>query len=105
MENRYRSLETKIEEWADDKGIFSKGNPTAQALKTIEEANEILDAIDKESKEEVVDGLGDTLVTLIIQAKMQKVDLLDCLQSAYDVISKRSGVMKDGQFIKEKATN
>jgi NTP pyrophosphatase (non-canonical NTP hydrolase) len=105
MVSRYRKLEALVEDWADSIGIFSKGNPTAQALKTIEEANEILDAIDKESKEEVVDGLGDTLVTLIIQAKMQKVDLLDCLQSAYDVISKRSGVMKDGQFIKDKASN
>jgi NTP pyrophosphatase (non-canonical NTP hydrolase) len=105
MENRYRALETKIEEWADDKGIFSKGNPTAQALKTIEESNELLDAIDKEDRDETIDALGDILVTLIIQAKMQNVDLLNCLQSAYNVISKRSGTMKDGQFIKEKATN
>ncbi len=105
MVSRYRQLEALIEDWAEDKGIIKKGTPTAQALKTLEEANELLDAIDKESKEETIDALGDVLVTLIIQAKMQKLDLLDCLQSAYDVISKRSGVMKDGMFIKDKASN
>jgi len=41
MENRYRTLETKIEEWAEDKGILSKATPTTQALKTLEECNEL----------------------------------------------------------------
>jgi NTP pyrophosphatase (non-canonical NTP hydrolase) len=105
MENRYRLLEAKVEEWAEGKGILTKGTPTAQALKTLEECNELMDAIDKEDRNETIDALGDVLVTLIIQAKMQGVDLLDCLQIAYDVISKRTGKMKDGMFIKEKATN
>lgn len=105
MKQMYRLLETNVEEWAEEKGIFSKGNPTAQALKTIEESNELLDAIDKEDRAEIVDALGDILVTIIIQAKMQNLDLLECLQSAYNVISKRSGVMKDGMFIKDKASN
>ena len=101
MENRYGTLEAKVEEWAEDKGILAKGTPTAQALKTLEECNELIDAIDKEHREETIDALGDVLVTLIIQAKMQNVDLLDCLQSAYDVISKRTGKMKEGMFCKD----
>lgn len=105
MKQMYRLLETNVEEWAEEKGIFSKGNPTAQALKTIEESNELLDAIDKENRAEIIDALGDILVTIIIQAKMQNLDLLECLQSAYNVISKRSGVMIEGQFIKDKASN
>lgn len=105
MENRYRTLETKVEEWAEEKGILSKGTSTGQALKTLEECNELMDAIDKEDRDETIDALGDVLVTLIIQARMQKIDLLDCLQSAYDVISKRSGKMVQGVFIKDKATN
>jgi hypothetical protein len=32
---------------------------------------------------------------------MQGVSVQDCLQSAYNVISKRTGVMKDGQFVKD----
>lgn len=105
MENRYRTLETNVEEWAEDKGILSKGTPTTQALKTLEECDELIDAIDKENREEIIDAIGDILVTLIIQAKMQKLDLLDCLQSAYEVISKRSGVMKNGMFIRDEPAN
>ena len=105
MVSRYRQLEALVEDWAQDKGIIKNGTPTAQALKTLEECNELIDAIDKEHKGETVDALGDVLVTLIIQAKMQGVDLLDCLQIAYDVISKRTGKMENGMFIKDKATN
>lgn len=105
MVSRYRQLEALVEDWAEDKGIIKNGTPTAQALKTLEECNELIDAIDKEHKGETVDALGDVLVTLIIQAKMQGVDLLDCLQIAYDVISKRTGKMENGMFIKDKATN
>lgn len=105
MENRYRTLELKIQEWADDKGILQKGTPKGQALKTLEECNELIDAIEDNDQDEIVDALGDVLVTLIIQAKMQDLNLLDCLQSAYEVISKRSGVMKDGMFIKDKPAN
>lgn len=105
MVSRYRQLEALVEDWAEDKGIIKNGTPTAQALKTLEECNELIDAIDKEHKGETVDALGDVLVTLIIQAKMQGVDLLDCLQIAYDVISKRTGKMENGMFIKNKATN
>lgn len=105
MEDKYRVLELKVEQWAFDKGILTNGNPTAQALKTLEECDELMDAIDKEHKEEIVDALGDILVTLIIQAKMQNLDLIECLESAYNVISKRSGVMKNGTFIKDKPAN
>jgi NTP pyrophosphatase (non-canonical NTP hydrolase) len=53
----YRELEYLVIKWADSRGIFEKGNPTAQALKTVEEADELVDAIDKQDREEVVDAL------------------------------------------------
>jgi hypothetical protein len=40
-------------------------------------------------------------VTLIIQAKMQGLDLNECLGSAYNVISKRTGKMVNGTFVKD----
>jgi len=49
-----------------------------------------------------MDAIGDITVTLIIQAEMQGLDFQDCLQAAYDVISKRTGKMIDGQFVKDK---
>lgn len=99
--NRFNQLAQRVEQWAKEKGIFEKGTPIAQADKTIEEANEIKTAIINNDKAEIIDGIGDTLVTLIIQAKMQNVDILDCLESAYNVISKRKGKMENGTFVKE----
>lgn len=98
----YRELEQLVIKWADSRGIFEKGNPTAQALKTVEEADELVDAIDKQDREEVVDALGDILVTIIIQAEMQGLKLEDCLLSAYNVISKRQGTIINGQFVRDK---
>ncbi|WP_296683366.1 MazG-like family protein [Flavobacterium sp.] len=98
---KYRKLEQLVINWADEKGIFDKGTPTGQALKTLEECNELIDAIDKEDREEIIDALGDILVTIIIQAEMQGLRLENCLESAYNVIAKRTGKMVDGQFCKE----
>jgi NTP pyrophosphatase (non-canonical NTP hydrolase) len=52
------------------------------------------------TREEIIDSLGDILVTIIIQAEMQGLKLEDCLESAYNVISKRTGSMINGQFVK-----
>jgi NTP pyrophosphatase (non-canonical NTP hydrolase) len=101
MENRFNELEKKVLLWAEEKGILEKGTPLAQAEKTLEEAQEIKDGIEDGNKEEIIDGLGDTLVTIIIQAEMQGVNLLDCLEVAYNVIAKRKGKMENGQFIKD----
>mgnify|MGYP003625518246 FL=1 len=98
---KYKELETEVIKWADNKGILSNGTPEAQANKTIEEALEIYQAIKVNDKAEIIDGLGDVLVTIIIQAKMQDVDLLECLQTALNVITKRTGKMVNGEFIKD----
>ena len=55
----------------------------------------------KSNKEEIIDAIGDIFVTIVIQAQLQKLDFSDCVQSAYDVISKRTGKMIDGQFVKD----
>lgn len=118
---KYKDLEIKVLDWATDKGILSKATPLAQARKTEEEVHELLEACVaqhggfetfKNSKgklvnteEEIKDALGDILVTIIIGAELQGLNLEDCLQSAYDVISKRTGKMVDGQFMKDGNTN
>ena len=90
----YKELENEVIKWADSKGILANGTPYAQANKTIEEANEILSAIIDNDKAEIIDGLGDVLVTIIIQAKLQNVDYY-----AYkrNVRTK----MVNGEFIKD----
>lgn len=98
---KYQELETLVQTWADDKGILSKATPMAQGLKTLEECAELLEAIRVSDKDEIIDAIGDIIVTLIIQAKMQNLSLEKCLESAYNVISKRKGKMVNGQFIKD----
>tara|TARA_R110000772_G_scaffold32146_11_gene78917 strand:+ start:2715 stop:3026 length:312 start_codon:yes stop_codon:yes gene_type:complete len=97
----YFELESAVEKWAHKKGILSKATPMAQALKTMEECTELCTAINNKDREEIVDAMGDIMVTLIIQAKMQNVSLESCLESAYHIISKRTGRMINGQFVKD----
>jgi NTP pyrophosphatase (non-canonical NTP hydrolase) len=99
---KYNELESLVIAWATQKGILDKGTPTAQCDKTLEEVYELHEAIKNNDRDEIIDALGDILVTIIIQAEMQGLKLEDCLQSAYNVISKRKGQMIDGQFVKEK---
>ena len=99
---KYNELESLVIAWATQKGILEKGTPAAQCDKTLEEVYELHEAIKNNDREEIIDALGDILVTIIIQAEMQGLNLEDCLQSAYNVISKRKGQMIDGQFVKEK---
>ena len=94
-------LEVLIEEWAEEKGILDKATPIKQALKTLEETTELCSAIANNDLEEIKDAIGDIMVTLIIQAKMQGMTIEECLNAAYDVISKRTGKIVNGQFVKD----
>lgn len=98
----YNQLEVLVIEWAEKKGILENGSVFGQACKTMEECQELIEAVQMEDGEaEVADALGDILVTIIIQAKMQNMSLLECLEGAYNVIAKRTGKMVNGQFVKD----
>jgi NTP pyrophosphatase (non-canonical NTP hydrolase) len=96
-----KTLIKQVEEWAEAKGILTHATTLRQAEKTLEETNELICAILNEDSHEIKDAIGDIMVTIIIQAKMQGLTIEECLQSAYDVISKRTGKMMNGQFIKD----
>lgn len=92
-------------QWGVNKGITGpngKGTRHAQADKMLEEAEETYDAVTKDDLDEVKDGIGDTVVTLILLAEMYGWTLEECLQVAYDVISKRTGKMVNGVFVKDR---
>ena len=99
--SRIYTLSSLIEQWAEEKGILSKATPIKQAMKTQEEVNELCNAILDDNRDEIKDAIGDIMVTLIIQCKMQGMDLQDCLESAYNVIKNRTGKMVDGVFVKD----
>ena len=93
-------LINKVLSWADEKGILKEGNERAQAAKTVEEVNELESAIIVNDRQEIKDGIGDALVTLIIQAEMQGFSLAECIDHAHDQIKDREGEMINGTFVK-----
>lgn len=98
MEN----LVNKVIQWGDDKGIFQKSSPIKQHQKTQEEVDELKQAILDGDTTGIKDGIGDATVTLILQAELNGFTFEECLQHAYDIISKRTGKMVDGIFVKDK---
>ena len=121
--SKFLELENNVIRWAQERGIFDNGDALAQLDKTEEELGETINAVkalqnwevamkaNPENvtphtmewlKNEVADGIGDILVTIIIAAEMLNLQSLDCLQLAYDEIKDRTGKMVDGQFVKDK---
>ena len=100
-----RELIEKVKIWGAEKGITtstesSKYMRGKQAEKTKEELAELVYAISLDDEAEAKDAIGDIIVTLIMQAEWWDTDIEECLELAYNVISKRKGKMIDGQFVK-----
>ena len=91
----------KIRDWAEAKGIYDKGDPKTQYIKLMEEAGEVGRAILKEDLPEIKDGIGDMVVVLTNLAELCGLTIEECVESAYNVISKRTGKMKNGTFVKD----
>ena len=90
-----------IREWADDKGIYQAGDPKTQYIKLMEEGGELADALLKQNEEEVVDAIGDMVVVLTNLAELIGVPIEVCIEQAYNTISKRTGRMIRGTFVKD----
>ncbi|MBK5039542.1 hypothetical protein, partial [Enterococcus faecium] len=56
-------------------------------------------ALARKEKDVLRDGIGDVVVTLIILAMQNDMDLYECLNQAYNEIKGRSGKMVDGVFV------
>ena len=98
----FDELIDNITQWADDRGILVPNNAPQQTMKIMEELGETVGAILKnKEKSEIIDGIGDTLVTVIILAKQLGLNPTECLESAWNEIKDRKGKTVDGTFIKE----
>ncbi len=89
--------------WAKDRGIYDKGNSTTQYVKLMEEAGELAKALLNEDKAEVVDAIGDIVVVLTNLAELEGLKIEDCIDTAYNVIAKRTGKMINGTFVKSES--
>lgn len=149
-----QELQLQVVQWAQYRGLLTDVTPERiekQTLKVLEEIGETAGAYLKGNRPDLIDGIGDVAVTLIILMAMKdaSIDLkrevnddeanllfiaeslvdfhrhetldelsyafgllrvfafnndlfiADCLQSAYDVISKRKGKMIGDTFIKD----
>ncbi|WHI59017.1 MazG-like family protein [Mammaliicoccus lentus] len=95
------NLIKQVEQWSIDKGL-DKGNSFTQYAKSSEEMGEVAAALCRNDIDELRDGIGDVIVTLVILAQQNNMTLYECLEQAYEEIKDRTGVMsKDGSFIKE----
>lgn len=91
-------LVERVIEWGRKHQI---DNLQSQACKIVEEFGETLEEMNHERfGEEFEDGVGDTLVSLIIFADIAGKDVKECLKKALTVIENRTGKTKNGNFIK-----
>jgi phosphoribosyl-ATP pyrophosphohydrolase len=97
----FHKLKKRVLLWAGSRGILASGTLKGQASKNLEEAAELAVACKNLDALEIVDGIGDNLVTLILTAEMARLDILDCLEHALGVIEARKGKMQNGVFVKD----
>ena len=86
--------------WANERGLYDKGDVKTQYIKLMEETGEIGRAILKNDTAELVDGIGDAVVVLTNLAELAGIPIEECIQEAYNVIAKRKGKMINGTFVK-----
>lgn len=107
----FTDLVKNVEAWAEEKDLLHAENADKQFLKFIEEVFEFKTELDThllvDSFTRVIPDknlkleMGDILVTLIILSKQLNIDLVECLEMAYEKISKRKGKTVEGIFYKE----
>jgi NTP pyrophosphatase (non-canonical NTP hydrolase) len=62
----------------------------------------IIQWAEKKDKEAVVDAVGDVMVCLINYCALQDINLVDCMEVAYDQIKNRKGtLLPSGLFVKD----
>jgi len=89
-----------IRQWADERGIYEKGDVKTQYIKLQEEAGELAKALLNKDDAEIQDAIGDMVVVLTNLAHLNGVHIETCIAQAYNVISKRKGKMINGTFVK-----
>jgi len=99
--NKSQKMFNNIRTWAHDRGLYDKGNTITQYVKLQEEAGELAKALLKDDQPEVIDAIGDMVVVLTNLAHQRGVYIEECIQTAYEVINKRTGKMINGTFVKD----
>lgn len=98
----YAEIEMKIVQWAEARKIVPNSTPSTQLLKAMSEMGELADATIKNDKANIVDGVGDVMVCLVVYCALHDINLVECMYAAYDEIKHRKGtLLSNGVFVKE----
>jgi len=74
------TLTKHISQWGKDRQITINGRPMGQAIKTLSETHELLDAINSRNKAETIDAIGDIYVTLVMVAETSGLSIDSCIE-------------------------
>ncbi len=100
----YLSIENDIEMWGLARGITTNGKPMGQAIKTLEETTELIDAIHRGDRADTIDAIGDIGVTLLMQCAIQGITFTECKEAAFELSKDPNGLLRaDGVFVKWRA--
>ena len=98
----YADVELQIIRWSEQRRIIPNSTPETQLLKAMSEMGELADATIKNDREAIEDAIGDVMVCLVNYCALQDLNLVDCMEVAYDQIKNRKGtLLPNGLFVKE----
>lgn len=98
----FSMVEMEIIRWAEARKIIPNSTPDTQLLKAMSELGELADATIKKDKDGIIDGVGDVMVCLVNYCALQDINLVNCMESAYEQIKHRKGtLMPNGVFVRE----
>jgi NTP pyrophosphatase (non-canonical NTP hydrolase) len=98
----YANVEIKIIQWSEARKIIPNSTPETQLLKAMSELGELADATIKKDRDAIVDSVGDVMVCLVNYCALQDLNLVDCMEVAYDQIKNRKGILlPNGLFVKD----
>ncbi len=98
----FTELELDVIRWAEARKIIPNATPQSQLLKAFEEMGELAAGEARNNKPLIEDSVGDVLVCLINYCALRDINLVKCLELAYEEIKDRKGtLMPNGVFVKE----
>jgi NTP pyrophosphatase (non-canonical NTP hydrolase) len=100
----YADIEIRIIQWAEARKIIPNSTPDIQLLKAMSEMGELADATIKDDREAIEDAVGDVMVCLINYCALQDLNLVDCMEVAYDQIKNRRGILLPNGVFQKDAT-
>ena len=102
MKLSYREVELLVIRWAEARCIIPNATAESQLLKAFSEMGELADAQNHNDLDEIKDAVGDVMVCLINYCALRDIDLVDCLNLAYNQIKDRKGtLLPNGVFLKD----